>query len=197
MISCHELLKTESLDVHGMIVHAICNSYICAMRSTNRYALLTGSDASEKGSYIRQARALIRQRVGSITEQSDEIETEPWGFESNTKFLNQALLVESSLGPEQVLAEIHIIEQQLGRVRTEQRWSSRTIDIDILCSDQLTLRSETLTIPHPLLHLRYFALEPLVQIAGMHTHPVLHRTYAELLAELRKTESFAEDLAEA
>ncbi|MBI1288308.1 MAG: 2-amino-4-hydroxy-6-hydroxymethyldihydropteridine diphosphokinase [Flavobacteriales bacterium] len=149
-----------------------------------KYVLLTGSDLGDRKSVLEQASELISERIGVILDRSDILETEPWGFESDTTFLNQALLVESDKKPEEVLSRILGIELQLGRKRTCDRWTSRTIDIDILCAEELIHHSDSLTIPHRLLHERAFALQPLCQLVPGWTHPLLHKTYHQLLTEV-------------
>ena len=148
------------------------------------YALLTGADLGNREDALNQAYSLIGERIGSIKKASNLHETEPWGFESDTKFLNQAILVESTLKPEEVLARILEIELEIGRIRGTTQWASRIIDIDILCAENIIHHSDTLNIPHKHLHERSFALKPLCEIAPGWTHPLLRKSYLKLLAEI-------------
>ena len=157
--------------------------YLRQMSSTTQYVLLTGSDLGNRESNLNLALELIGVRVGKVLKTSKIIESEPWGFNSNTRFLNQAVLIETSLHPEQLLDEILEIERKIGRVRTQEQWTSRIIDIDILCSESMIFNSEKLSIPHKWLHERKFALEPLNQLVDW-THPSLKISYAELEANL-------------
>jgi 2-amino-4-hydroxy-6-hydroxymethyldihydropteridine diphosphokinase len=149
-----------------------------------QYVLLTGSDLGDRALNLSRASELIAEHVGRVVESSSVIESEPWGFESDTKFLNQALLIESELNAETVLQKILKIEADLGRVRQEMNWASRIIDIDILCADQLIHHSETLKVPHEHLHERQFALRPLCELVPEWKHPLVLKSYVEILSEL-------------
>ena len=117
--------------------------------------------------------------------QSDYYESEPWGFEAPTWFINQALHLETHLAPEALIHAIQHIEQQLGRVRTAPPgvYTSRPIDIDILFYSNDIIHTPMLTVPHPRLHQRRFALLPLCDIAPDFIHPLLHQTAAALLQQ--------------
>ena len=147
-----------------------------------RSFLLLGANLGDRVATLRRAADLISERIGLVSQASGWYETAPWGIADQPAFLNQVLTVETTLGPEAMLAQTQGIEQELGRVRVE-KWGARIIDIDILYYDQLILQTELLTIPHPYLHQRRFTLVPLAEIAPDFTHPVLQKTTLELLAE--------------
>ncbi len=92
----------------------------------------------------------IELEIGTIIQKSEIIETIPDGFESENRFLNQVIKIESALSPMQALAKIKNIEKQMGRVynKTDQRYQDRLIDIDILNFNNLFYESKKLTIPH-------------------------------------------------
>lgn len=114
----------------------------------------------------------IGKRVGKVISQSAFYKTEPWGFESQHTFLNAVVCVETELKPETILKETQYIEKHLGRTKKSNgSYSDRIIDIDILLYDNLIMETDTLTIPHPLLHLRDFVLIPLREIAPELRHP--------------------------
>lgn len=114
----------------------------------------------------------IGKRVGKVISQSAFYKTEPWGFESQHTFLNAVVCVETELKPEDLLKATQHIEKNLGRTtKSNGSYSDRIIDIDILLYDNLIMETDTLTIPHPLLHLRDFVLIPLREIAPELRHP--------------------------
>lgn len=149
-----------------------------------KYVLLTGSDLGDRNANLRTALDLIGERIGKVLTTSDILETEPWGFDSDTRFLNQAILVETELGPETILQEILRIEIEIGRERTGTQWTSRLIDIDILCAENISHSTEQLTVPHQHLQNRYFALAPLCELVPDWKHPTTQKTYKQLLEEL-------------
>lgn len=113
-------------------------------------------------------------------------ETEPWGNAGNKPFLNMAAKVETQKSPLDFLAFTQSIEKKLGRVRKNEPrglYEPRPIDIDILFYDDLIYTEPNLTIPHPLLALRRFVLEPLVEIAPNFLHPIFKKNIMELLNE--------------
>ena len=131
-----------------------------------------GSNLGDREEHIRKAIALIGESIGLVIRQSSLIETEPWGFESSNKFLNGVILVETSLTPRQLLKATQKIERQLGRKKkstdscllTPVSYSDRSIDIDILLYDDLTVDEPDLKIPHPLMEQRDFVMIPLNEI---------------------------------
>jgi 2-amino-4-hydroxy-6-hydroxymethyldihydropteridine diphosphokinase len=153
------------------------------MPGTNRLYLLTGSNIEPRFSYLNSALNEIAQHIGVIATASSVFESEPWGFDSSGKFLNQVVLVHTSLSPEKVLKTILTIEKDMGRTRQEGAYTSRTIDIDILYYNDEQIDDTGLTIPHPRLHERRFTLLPLVEIAADLVHPVLQMKNIDLLAQ--------------
>ena len=90
-------------------------------------------------------------------------ETEPWGPVAQPSFLNGVVEVETSLEPRALLGLLLDVERRLGRVR-DARFGPRTIDLDLLVYDDAALDEPGLTVPHPRLHERVFALEPLHEL---------------------------------
>lgn len=91
-------------------------------------------------------------------------ETEPEDFLDQPRFLNGAAAVETDLSPRQLLARLQLIECELGRRRAGPRFGPRVIDLDLLLYGSETVSEPEFEIPHPRLHLRRFALEPLVEL---------------------------------
>lgn len=118
--------------------------------SHNKINLLLGSNLFDRKSNLFTAQKYIELEIGSILQQSEIIETIPEGFESENRFLNQVIKIESALSPMQTLTKIKNIEKQMGRVYNEsgQRYEDRLIDIDILNFNNLFYESKKLTIPH-------------------------------------------------
>jgi 2-amino-4-hydroxy-6-hydroxymethyldihydropteridine diphosphokinase len=115
---------------------------------------------------LRKAIRLITDRVGQVTRQSSFIETEPWGYESSNRYMNAAVRCETTKTPREVLLLTQQIERDLGRKTKSVSggYADRTIDIDILLYDELTVDEPDLKIPHPLMHQRDFVMIPLREI---------------------------------
>jgi 2-amino-4-hydroxy-6-hydroxymethyldihydropteridine diphosphokinase len=91
-------------------------------------------------------------------------ETEPVDFLDQPRFLNAAAAVETDLSPRQLLVRLQLIECELGRGRARHCFGPRVIDLDLLLYGSETVDEPELVIPHPRLHLRRFALEPLAEL---------------------------------
>ncbi|HZJ54776.1 MAG TPA: 2-amino-4-hydroxy-6-hydroxymethyldihydropteridine diphosphokinase [Myxococcaceae bacterium] len=103
---------------------------------------------------------------------------------SQPEFRNAVVSLETARGPGSLLAALLDIERAHGRVRSE-RWGPRLLDLDILLWGDRVVDQPGLHIPHPELHRRRFALEPLAELDPRARHPVLQKTVAELLAAVR------------
>ena len=145
--------------------------------------ILFGANMGDKNQIFAQACQLINNRCGRIAKVSEVYESEPWGFEADEWFLNRVIVLETELDPECLLVELLEIERELGRVRHPDRqgYASRTADLDILYFGNRIINTETLTVPHPRLHLRRFVLEPLCEVNPDFVHPTLQMTQVELL----------------
>ena len=145
--------------------------------------VLFGSNMGEKNAVFAQACLLINNRCGRVVRISAAYESEPWGFEADEWFLNRVIVLETELEPEELLRRLLDIEAELGRVRHPeiQGYTSRTADLDILYYGNQVIQTERLTVPHPRLHQRRFALLPMCEVAPEWVHPVLQMTQTELL----------------
>jgi len=150
--------------------------------------LALGSNQGDRKALLDAARAACDASLGRVTGCSDYIETAPWGFSSPHPFLNAVLELETELSPIVVLELTQEIERQLGRQTKSSAagYQDRPIDLDLLLYDDLVLETPRLTLPHPLMHLRNFVLEPLQQLAPTLCHPVLGLSIAELYSRLQR-----------
>ena len=160
--------------------------------------LLLGSNRGDKLSIIEKASQMVSDLSSGEIILSPLYESEPWGFNADECFLNRAVLIDTEFRPEELLEKVLNIEKNLGRGRgeeskknqkdeeksgAEREYSSREIDIDIIFYGNLVYQSETLSLPHPRMHLRRFVLEPVAQIAPDFIHPGLGITVEQLLNE--------------
>ena len=139
-----------------------------------------GSNMGDKKGYLDMAVSrLDKHPLCRVTKVSDFLVTAPYGGVEQDDFLNGALALRTLLTPEELLEELHTIEQEAHRERLVH-WGPRTLDLDILLYDDLVMDSETLHIPHIEMHKRDFVLIPLSQIAPFVRHPRLGMTVEEL-----------------
>ena len=150
--------------------------------------LALGSNQGDRKALLDAARAACDASLGRVTGCSDYIETAPWGFSRPHPFLNAVLELETELSPLAVLELTQEIERQLGRQTKSSTagYQDRPIDLDLLLYDDLVLETPRLTLPHPLMHLRDFVLEPLQQLAPTLRHPVLGLSIAQLYSRLQR-----------
>jgi 2-amino-4-hydroxy-6-hydroxymethyldihydropteridine diphosphokinase len=122
------------------------------------------------GANLGDARATLAAAVqtlgelGEVRAVSPLYETDPVGLEDQPAFLNAVAVLETSFDPHRLLAALLAIEARFGRERTI-RWGPRTLDLDLLAMDGVELDDPHLTVPHPRLAEREFALRPLVDVA--------------------------------
>ncbi len=156
------------------------------MMNTKRVYLGLGTNTGNKNENLTRAIELLSLALGSPVALSGIIESEPWGFESENRFLNCVAAFDTTFSPTLLLDTTEEIERTLGRTRKSLngQYSDRIIDIDILFYGNEIIESERLTIPHPLLHKRDFVLLPLQEIAPLLVHPRLHKKIEELAKEL-------------
>jgi 2-amino-4-hydroxy-6-hydroxymethyldihydropteridine diphosphokinase len=119
-----------------------------------------GANLGDREATIRRAAELLgARRVSTL------IETEPWGYADQPRFLNGVAELETDEGPAALLARLLEVERELGRTREGPRYGPRTIDLDLLLYGDERIDEPGLTVPHPRLHERAFVLEPLAELA--------------------------------
>ena len=153
--------------------------------------MITGGNLGDVAGNLAAAREMIAAEAGMIVVESSVRKSAPWGFESPDWFLNQVLVVETSLEAEEVLARTQGIERRLGRERptgtdnAKKHYASRTMDIDLLFYGDRVIETPALTLPHPRIAERVFVLDLLCEIMPDYHHPVLGKTMHELRETLR------------
>ncbi|RUT73534.1 2-amino-4-hydroxy-6-hydroxymethyldihydropteridine diphosphokinase [Ancylomarina longa] len=144
---------------------------------------LIGGNLGDREQILKDSANYLEKDIGKVNQCSSIYETEPWGFEHELNFLNQVLAIETKLSPLEVLERTQSIEKIMGRIRKKNRYSERTIDIDILFYDSQIYHSDHLEIPHPRIQERMFALMPMNEILPDLVHPILNKTINELFNE--------------
>ena len=140
-----------------------------------------GSNLGDREGTLRRALEALGRQV-DVTAVSSFRETDPVGLLEQPRFVNAAARVETELSPRDLLDVLLAVERELGRERRE-RWGPRTIDLDLLLYGDESLDEPGLTLPHPRLHERRFALEPLAELDPALVVPGRGRV-DELLSEL-------------
>ncbi len=156
-----------------------------------RCLLALGSNLGDRRAILAQACAEIVKLPGcQLLARSRWHGTVPIGGKAGQgEFLNGAILLETTLEPQQLATALQQVETGLGRQRAE-RWDARTIDIDLLLYGQTVIDTAALTVPHPRMSFRKFVLEPAAEIAGHMLHPTSGWTIARLLAHLHHSSRY-------
>ncbi len=118
-----------------------------------------GSNLGDREEHLRTAIASLP----AVVAVSDVYETDPVGGPTQGRYLNLVVEVDTDLDPHELLGVCHRIESAAGRVR-DVRWGARTLDVDILWIDGVTVDTPELQVPHPRMAERRFVLEPLSEL---------------------------------
>ena len=126
------------------------------------------------GGNVGDVRATFQKAIANICgmtqaallARSSDYVTPPWGEAQQARFINACIQIETDLDPHALLFTLHKIEARFGRDRTrETRWGPRTLDLDLIAYDDVSLQEPSLTLPHPRALERAFVLVPLAEIA--------------------------------
>ncbi len=125
-----------------------------------------GSNIGNRKQLVREAIALLNERVGEVERQSSLMETAPWGFDTPNRFINACVCCLTTQTPRQLLAVTQRIELEMGRTQktVDGKYHDRVIDIDILLYDEVCVNESDLVIPHPHMWEREFVMMPLREI---------------------------------
>lgn len=153
---------------------------ISIKRTRHTAYLSIGSNIGDSKQFLDFAISeLSKQNQTKVTKVSDYIITKPYGGVIQPDFLNAALEIKTLLTPDELLNFTSSIEYAAGRTR-ETHWGPRTLDIDIIFYDDITMYEKHLIIPHIEAHKRLFVLKPLCDIAPYKIHPVIQKSVLEL-----------------
>lgn len=123
-----------------------------------------GANLGDRLTTLREAVDILSADPGIVVRRTSRVwETDPVGGPEQPDFLNIVVEIDTDLDPLDLLAAVNRVESELGRVR-DVRWGPRTIDIDVLLIDALTITDDRLTVPHPRMHQRAFVLFPLLEL---------------------------------
>ena len=152
------------------------------------FYLNIGSNIGDRRDNLYRAVVALAAGTGGCAV-SSIVESEPWGFESDNRFMNLGVSLCSDMEPQQMLDRSHEIERRLGSAshRDEQGgYIDRLVDIDIVAIDDLVIDTPTLQVPHPHLPERDFFLRPMMELAPEWRHPVTGLTAAQMLEKLHQ-----------
>jgi 2-amino-4-hydroxy-6-hydroxymethyldihydropteridine diphosphokinase len=144
-----------------------------------KYYLCLGSNIEPRLNYLKLAEEELG-KFGKIHKKSSVYESQAWGHEDQSNFLNAVIEFHCRFMPQELLVRIKSLEEVIGRSKT-YRWGPREIDIDIILCKQLCVNETHLQIPHPYFHKRRFVLEPFAELDENYIVSGTKKTLAELL----------------
>jgi 2-amino-4-hydroxy-6-hydroxymethyldihydropteridine diphosphokinase len=149
----------------------------------NALIALGGNVGDVRATFKKAIANICGMTQGALLARSADYSTPPWGEQDQARFINACIEIETSLDPHALLFTLHKIEQKFGRDRAkEQRWGPRTLDLDLIAYDDVSLDKPELTLPHPRLFERAFVLVPLAEIAPKRV--IAGRNVKDALAQL-------------
>jgi 2-amino-4-hydroxy-6-hydroxymethyldihydropteridine diphosphokinase len=151
--------------------------------STSVLIALGGNVGDVRATFQKAIANICGMSQAALLARSSDYATPPWGDEQQARFINACIEIETDLDPHALLFTLHRIEQKFGRDRVnERRWGPRTLDLDLIAYDDVTIDQPELTLPHPRLFERAFVLAPLAEIVP--DRVIAGRSIASALAQL-------------
>jgi 2-amino-4-hydroxy-6-hydroxymethyldihydropteridine diphosphokinase len=144
---------------------------------------LGGNVGDVRATFEKAIANICGMAQAALVARSSDYSTPPWGEEDQARFVNACIEIETSLDPHALLFVLHKVERKFGRDRAkEQRWGPRTLDLDLIAYDDVSIDKPELTLPHPRLFERAFVMVPLAEIAPGRV--IRRRRVDEALADL-------------
>jgi len=144
---------------------------------------LGGNVGDVRATFQKAIANICGMTQGVLLARSSDYANPPWGEVQQERFINACIEIDTSLDPHALLFVLQKIESKFGRDRTtEKRWGPRTLDLDLIAYDDVTMQKPELTLPHPHLFERAFVLVPLAEISPERV--IAGRDVASALAEL-------------
>ncbi len=132
----------------------------------NAIIALGGNVGDVRTTFKKAIANICGMSQAALLARSSDYATAPWGEANQPRFINACIEIETGLDPHALLFTLQKVEQKFGRDRSkEQRWGPRTLDLDLIAYDDVSLDKPELTLPHPRLFERAFVLVPLAEIA--------------------------------
>lgn len=155
------------------------------IRSTSAIIAMGGNVGDVRATFGAAIGDICTLAQARLLARSSDYATPPWGDEQQPRFVNACIEIETGLDPHALLAVLQSVERKFGRDRAhERRWGPRTLDLDLIAYDDVSLQTAELTLPHPRLFARAFVLVPLAEIAP--DRQIGGRTVKTALAEVSR-----------
>ncbi len=144
---------------------------------------LGGNVGDVRATFQKAIANICGMTQGALLARSSDYATPPWGDEQQAAFINACIEIDTALDPHALLFTLHKIESRFGRDRAqERRWGPRTLDLDLIAYDDVSMQTPELTLPHPRAFERAFVLMPLAEIAPGRV--IAGRSVSSALAQL-------------
>jgi len=143
-----------------------------------------GSNLGERTSFVKKAISEL-EKIGQVLRISPTYESLPFGYNSESNYLNLVVEIRTDLGPKELLERNQNIEEKLLRKKSKNQYEDRTLDLDILFFNDEIIDEENLTVPHMGIAERNFVLIPLMDICPNKKHPRFAQPICKMYKELK------------